>query len=354
MALLCDDENAAASHNLLQVGGYAACADMADHGEPPAGKECDRLPGYHLRMLQDVARNKVYESAIQWALKQRPGARVLDIGAGSGLLAFMSAAHGARRVDALEMVLPVAAMARVNAAFNAHGRAVRVWPIRSHDFPQQALPHQEHASYQADVIVHEIFDPSMLGEGVLPAMRDAVERLASSETILIPHCARAYISAVDSAQLASHRWPPREPARLGVDYSVVEAYASTMFQHEAPIIETQNMPNNFALTDRVPVLEVEFGSPPHGGGRQEYRAAVVASGRLSALLLTFDASFPDGGELSTSTNSSLPPGDIPRCAGDADGEAPLLFLSLCYRAGAACSLAHWHAGTRLDAPTSVA
>ena len=33
MALLCDDENAAAFHNLLQLGGQAACADLADHGE---------------------------------------------------------------------------------------------------------------------------------------------------------------------------------------------------------------------------------------------------------------------------------------------------------------------------------
>lgn len=32
---------------------------------------------------------------------------------------------------------------------------------------------------------------------------------------------------------------------------------------------------------------------------------------MGALLLTFDAEFPDGGRLSTMPNASLPPGDIP-------------------------------------------
>ena len=170
MALLCDDENEAALHNLLQLGGHAACADMADHGEPPADKVCEDVPGYHVRMLHDTARNEMYETAIKWSLKQRPAAVVLDIGAGSGLLALVAAASGARRVDALEMLLPVAAVARANVVANGLRDIVHVWPVKSQDFPQQALPQALWHSYRADIIVHEIFDPCMLGEGVLPAM----------------------------------------------------------------------------------------------------------------------------------------------------------------------------------------
>jgi predicted RNA methylase len=280
MALLCDDDNAAAFHNLLQLGGQAACADLADHGEPAGAKECESVPGYHLRMLHDAARNDVYKSAIEWALQKRPGARVLDVGAGSGLLAFVAAANSAQRVDALEMVLPVAAVARANVRANAREDLVHVWPVKSYDFPQQALPHALQASYRADVIVHEIFDPCMLGEGVLPALRDASARLASENTIFVPHSARAYVHAVDSWQLASHRWPPRLRASGSageVDYCVVEAYASAMFRGDAPIIETQNMRSNYALTQRVQVLQLDFHSLPAGGGRSEYEASVVAS-----------------------------------------------------------------------------
>jgi predicted RNA methylase len=280
MALLCDDDNAAAFHNLLQLGGQAACADLADHGEPAGAKECESVPGYHLRMLHDAARNDVYKSAIEWALQKRPGARVLDVGAGSGLLAFVAAANSAQRVDALEMVLPVAAVARANVRANAREDLVHVWPVKSYDFPQQALPHALQTSYRADVIVHEIFDPCMLGEGVLPALRDASVRLASENTIFVPHSARAYVHAVDSWQLASHRWPPRLRASGSageVDYCVVEAYASAMFRGDAPIIETQNMRSNYALTERVQVLQLDFHSLPAGGGRSEYEASVVAS-----------------------------------------------------------------------------
>ena len=173
MAVICDAENTAAVHNLLLLGGEVACADLSDHGEPAADKPCEELPGYHLRMLHDKHRNIVYANAIASALQQRPNARVLDIGAGSGLLAFIAASHGAKRVDALEMVLPVAAVASLNAAANRHltGNAVHVWPVKSQDFPVNAdmggLSSSAGGGYHADIVVHEIFDPSLLGEGVL-------------------------------------------------------------------------------------------------------------------------------------------------------------------------------------------
>ena len=173
MAVICDAENTAAVHNLLLLGGEVACADLSDHGEPAADKPCEELPGYHSRMLHDKHRNIVYANAIASALQQRPNARVLDIGAGSGLLAFIAASHGAKRVDALEMVLPVAAVASLNAAANRHltGNAVHVWPVKSKDFSVNAdvgeLPSSAGAGYHADIVVHEIFDPSLLGEGVL-------------------------------------------------------------------------------------------------------------------------------------------------------------------------------------------
>ena len=313
MAVLCDNENAAAVHNLMELGGSSACADMADHGEPGQDKLCEELPGYHLRMLHDHPRNRAYESAIKWALEERPGARVLDIGAGSGLLSFVAAKHGAQRVDALEMILPVAAAARANVAANGLNDIVHVWPVKSHNFPEDALPASEHASYRPDVIVHEIFDPCMLGEGVLPAMRDLVQRLATPTTLILPHVARAMVQGVASSELASHRWPPRNHPSLPIDYSLVEAYASAMFKGDAPIIETHNMRSTYALTEPVAVLELDLYALPAGGGRRDFLLPVTAAGRLSALTLSFEAEFGDGGRIASGANISgmSPPGDIP-------------------------------------------
>eukprot|EP00961_Rhodomonas_salina_P165145 2225311-Rhodomonas_salina.2 len=49
-AILADPSNAAAVDNLLAVGGRAACADFAEHGEEGFwGRPCEAVPGYHTR-----------------------------------------------------------------------------------------------------------------------------------------------------------------------------------------------------------------------------------------------------------------------------------------------------------------
>ncbi len=59
-----------------------------------------KVPHWHLPMLRETARNDVFEAAITGAVT--PQTRVLDIGAGSGLLAMMAARAGARAVIACE------------------------------------------------------------------------------------------------------------------------------------------------------------------------------------------------------------------------------------------------------------
>ena len=61
---------------------------------------------YHFPMIADTTRNGCFERAISRHLRERPRARahVLDIGAGSGLLAMLAVRHGAERVSSLEMV----------------------------------------------------------------------------------------------------------------------------------------------------------------------------------------------------------------------------------------------------------
>jgi hypothetical protein len=79
-----------------------ACA--TSNGFTPETTSC---PDYMLQMLCDVDRNEKYESAIGGILKkfnEEHGrrARVLDVGAGSGLLSLIALKHGAEHVYALE------------------------------------------------------------------------------------------------------------------------------------------------------------------------------------------------------------------------------------------------------------
>lgn len=58
---------------------------------------------WHYRMLNDKERNVAYDHAIRRALMLRPGAVVLDIGGGTGLLSMFAARAGARHVYCCEV-----------------------------------------------------------------------------------------------------------------------------------------------------------------------------------------------------------------------------------------------------------
>ena len=87
------------------------------------------LPGhdaglpYHASLLGDPHRMAAYERAIRAVVK--PGAIVLDVGTGTGVLAMMAARCGARRVHAVES-MPIERAARALVAANGLSERVLV------------------------------------------------------------------------------------------------------------------------------------------------------------------------------------------------------------------------------------
>jgi predicted nicotinamide N-methyase len=59
------------------------------------------VPRWHFRIVRDAPRTAAYDAALRRAVF--PGARVLDIGTGSGLLAMMAARAGAAEAIACEI-----------------------------------------------------------------------------------------------------------------------------------------------------------------------------------------------------------------------------------------------------------
>ena len=137
------------------------------------------VPAWHFRIVRDEVRNAAYEAALRRAVG--PETRVLEIGAGTGLLSMMAARAGAAEVVACEMNLAVAdAAARVVAANGLAGR-VRIVPKKSQDLDPEA-----DLGGPADLLLSEIVSNDMLREGVLPAMEDAAARLLKPGGRMIP------------------------------------------------------------------------------------------------------------------------------------------------------------------------
>lgn len=153
------------------------------------------LPPWHFRMLADESRNDAYRRAIERAVDA--GDTVLDIGTGSGLLAMMAARAGAGRVVACEMSSVIAAAAREVIATNGFADRIEVLDCKSTALTAGQPPLQT----PADVLVSEIVDVGLLGEGVLPTVRHALGHLLRADAKIIPAAATVYARLVELPRL---------------------------------------------------------------------------------------------------------------------------------------------------------
>jgi len=152
------------------------------------------IPAWHFAMLNDQARNDAFERAIA---KAACGRRlVLDIGTGSGLLAVMAARAGAERVVACEANTPLARVATRVIARNGYADRVAVIAKRSTELAVgRDLPES------ADLLISEILDAGLLGEGVMRTFRHACAALNTADAAVIPAGATVWGQLVECPEL---------------------------------------------------------------------------------------------------------------------------------------------------------
>lgn len=145
------------------------------------------VPSWHFAIVQDEARNDAYDAALRRAVDS--GTRVLDIGAGTGLLAMMAARAGAAAVASCEMNPAVADAAAEIVALNGYSDRIAIIAKHSTD-----LDPEGDMGWRADVLVSEIISNDILGQSVLPAMEDASSRLLKPGGAMIPAAARVRVA----------------------------------------------------------------------------------------------------------------------------------------------------------------
>ncbi|MET0361027.1 MAG: tetratricopeptide repeat protein [Sphingobium sp.] len=250
----------------------------------------EQVPFWHIPMLNDVRRNDAFEAAITAAIaKTGPNARVLDIGAGSGLLSMMAARAGAASVVACEVVPIIADMAQRIVADNGYADDITI-----HAKLSTELTVGVELDEPADILVSEILSSDLLTENVLETFEDAHGRLLKRDAIVIPRAASAIGCLVESAILEDYSFVGQVS---GFDVSRFGAFAP----QKLPIHGT--MTDWRRLSDDVELLRVDLTGRQHPSALHLLSIPVQADGVATGIVqwmhvdlaegITFD-NHPDG------------------------------------------------------------
>lgn len=237
------------------------------------------VPRWHFAMLNDLERSDAYEVALERCLPKN--AHVLDIGSGTGLLAMMVARAGAASVTTCEQNPMLAEVTRQIIAKHGLSDVITVVPKRS-----DALVVGVDMPRRADLIVSEIVDCGLIGEGVLPTVRHAREHLLAPGGTLLPESGRIIGGLLDSVAVDRLN---RVQFAGGFDVGLLNGLAT---RGHFPV-RLNTWPHRF-LSPAVELCSFDFAAGPTADGANEVELDVTESGVAHGLVVWFEMSLGGG------------------------------------------------------------
>ncbi|MBO9408070.1 50S ribosomal protein L11 methyltransferase [Shimia sp. R9_1] len=232
------------------------------------------VPRWHFPMMADKTRNAAYAEAI--AAKVKPGDIVLDIGSGAGLTAMLAARAGAEHVYACEQQPMIAEAAKRVIAANGLSHKITVISKWSHN-----IVIGEDMPERADVVLSEIVDSNLLGEGALATLAHAMATLAKPGARAIPESGTVRAQLVESEKLVN-LWRPQE----------AEGFDLSAFHHFASV--AQVTPNDFTACGLRPLgpttdlFHFDFANPSIDPDCVTTELTSTDTGTIHAVCLSFE------------------------------------------------------------------
>ncbi|CAL8070134.1 unnamed protein product [Orchesella dallaii] len=151
-------------------------------------------------MLHDHDRNMRYFAALRYEINRLKSlgqpAHVLDIGTGTGLLSMMAVVAGATSVIACDAFTPMLECAKKVIARNGFEKQIKLIPKRSTELVVGVdLPHR------CNVLVTEVFDTELIGEGAICTFNHAHAELLTDPCVVIPRTSTVYAQVMDSPEV---------------------------------------------------------------------------------------------------------------------------------------------------------
>lgn len=240
---------------------------------------------YNLSMLTDQARTAAYRRAI--AQTVRGDNVVVDLGTGSGVLAFFACQAGARKVYAIESeeVIDMARQICLNNGFQD-----RLVFVHDHSFRVE-LPEK------ADVIVTETLGTFGIDEGLVGSVIDARSRFLKTSGTLIPQTLELFMVPVELPGFYEHMIDFWARDRYGINFSAARRFAVNNF-HPVKLDEST------FLSNPLPLAKITLPDAMTSDVRGELAFCATRRGRLFGLAGWFNAELVKGVFLSNAPSSS--------------------------------------------------
>jgi protein arginine N-methyltransferase 7 len=156
-------------------------------------------------ILQYKLKNRLYYAGLKKVIGKlkADGKRVnvLDIGTGTGLLSMMAVRCGADTVTACEAFAPMVSVAAKCIEANGMRDRITIIPKRSTDIVLGV-----DMAERANVLVTEVFDTELIGEGAIGTFTHALESLLTADCHVIPDNAVMYVQVVESPMCRDWHW----------------------------------------------------------------------------------------------------------------------------------------------------
>ncbi|XP_059468906.1 protein arginine N-methyltransferase 7 [Neocloeon triangulifer] len=210
-------------------------------------------------MLFDTSRNELYKEGLQAAIRlkheQGKKANVLDIGTGTGLLSMLAVECGADSVVACEAFEPMAECAAKVIKLNRMQNKIKI--IKKHSTKLKVGVDLEQ---RANILVTEVFDTDLIGEGAIETFRHANTNLLEPDSFVVPHLATIHVQLVSGKIFNS--WMRIDPDKdLGLQVPKEMSECAFSNSHDMQISSLLPTEDFKALSEPIPVLDFDLTSP---------------------------------------------------------------------------------------------
>jgi len=232
----------------------------------------------HERMLADSVRVGAYYAAIQRYVSAQDC--VVDIGTGTGILAFFAASKGPRKIYAIDESKTMLEYARAAAAANSIDNLTFVASSSRKFQPKELI----------DVIVQEQMGVALFDEGMIDSILDVRDRCLKPHGRILPDKFDFYLEPIQLHE--QERVPMIQEQRFhGV------AFPPPLTEPESAYRFREMRPEHieFLLCDPLPVFTLDLSTLAREELPKHFSVSkpVVRRGQLDGICIYFKASFDD-------------------------------------------------------------